>query len=189
MTGRSKRAFREGHPMNTRIPIVVKEQPSVAGSLTRFALKSVLIGVLLLAGLRVASAQTSGGEASALTHALMSPFCPGLLLADCRSEGARELRAEIARRLEAGEASSAIEADLVRRFGPEIRTVPEFRGLGILAWMGPAMLGVGGFAVLVVAIRSAMGRRPTQEERADDALANKDPAMLERLQDELDDLD
>lgn len=133
------------------------------------------------------SAQTPGQDASWLAHNIMSPFCPGLLLAECRSDGARELRAEIMRRLEAGEVTPAIEADLIARFGPEIRTVPEFRGLGILAWIGPALIGLGGFAFLVVAIRSVTGP-PTASDGPTHGPSD-DPALLARLQDELDALD
>lgn len=152
-------------------------------------MKVIAIGILLLAGLQVASAQTVDAGASVVTHELMSPSCPGLLLADCRSDGARELRAEITRRLEAGEVSTAVEDDLVARFGGQIRTVPEFKGIGALAWIGPPVLGVTGFIVLVMAIGSAKRRRSARPPGSDVEGALEDPAMFERLRDELDALD
>ena len=135
------------------------------------------------------SAQTPQQETSALTHGLMSPFCPGLLLADCRSDGARELRAEIAARLGAGETSEAIENDLVQRFGPQIRTVPEFRGVGVLAWMGPPLIGIAGIVFVVAAIRSATRHGVPGDTGGGIDGATEDPAMVERLRDELDQLD
>jgi cytochrome c-type biogenesis protein CcmH/NrfF len=67
----------------------------------------------------VASAQSR--EAAELTRELMSPFCPGLLLSDCQSSGARDLRAEIRARVDAGESKGQIVDDLVARFGPGVR--------------------------------------------------------------------
>lgn len=133
-------------------------------------------------------AQDVSQQSSVLTHDLMSPFCPGLLLADCKSDGARELRAEIAQRLAAGEAGPAIEADLIARFGPEIRTEPEFRGIGILAWLGPVLLGVGGFAVMTGALRRVTSSRDNDRSGREGPL-DEDPVTRGRLDDELRDLD
>ena len=133
-------------------------------------------------------AQSSHDDVSRVTHELMSPFCPGLLLADCGSQGAFELREEIARRIDAGERADAIEDDLIVRFGPRIRTIPEFSGFGLLAWMGPPVIGLGGFAFLVAAVRASTRRQPAVEVRVEDE-TDADPAVLERVQDELDDLD
>jgi cytochrome c-type biogenesis protein CcmH/NrfF len=142
------------------------------------------VASIVLASPRPATGQPRASDAavSTVTHELMSPFCPGLLLADCRSDGARVLRAEIARRIDAGETPDAIESDLVTRFGPEIRTVPEFRGLGILAWIGPLLAGAGGLTVVVVAIQTATAPQPDGNE-ADGP--DGDDALRERIEDEL----
>ena len=150
---------------------------------------SLLATALLLSGAYAGSAQTVADQSSAITHELMSPFCPGLLLADCRSEGARELREEISGRLESGETPSEIESDLIARFGSRIRTVPEFQGIGLLVWIGPALIGIGSLFVVTVAIRTVTARSPSQSERETDVLLGESPAILERLRDELRDLD
>ena len=134
-------------------------------------------------------AQTPAQKASTLSGNLMSPFCPGLLLADCQSGRAYELRAEIARRFEAGETAPAIEADLLARFGTVIRATPELRGIGILAWAGPALLAAAALAFVVVVIRGATRRLPAARRRAEDLAGSGDPAMLERLRIELEALD
>ena len=58
-----------------------------------------LVGLVTLLSPRLVLGQPRDLALSTVTHELMSPFCPGLLLADCRSDGARHLRAEIGRRL------------------------------------------------------------------------------------------
>ena len=78
-------------------------------------------------------------EAQTIFRSVMSPYCPGLLLADCPSPAAFELRADILRRLEGGESASDIERDLYRRFGDAIRAVPPARGWGRLLWIAPAI--------------------------------------------------
>lgn len=101
--------------------------------------------------------EAPGREARELIHGLMSPFCPGLLLSDCRSEGARLLRVEIDRRFSAGESREAIEADLVARFGPEVRTMPATDGVGLIAWVAPPVLGLVGLWFACRAIRRFTG--------------------------------
>jgi cytochrome c-type biogenesis protein CcmH len=127
-------------------------------------------------------------QANAMTHRLMSPYCPGLLLADCGSQGAGDLRTEIRQRLQRGETADAIERDLVSRFGPVIRTVPAFGGFGLIVWLGPLALGVAGlgFAIFVVRQRASHAGSPVVVEfRA----AHDDAQLDERLQNELDALD
>jgi cytochrome c-type biogenesis protein CcmH len=123
-------------------------------------------------------------QADAMTHRLMSPYCPGLLLADCRSQGAHDLRAEILQRLQKGEAPDVIERDLVGRFGPAIRTVPAFGGFGLIIWLGPLALGLAGLGFAVLVVRKASRTSPSiAPERGE---ASNDVALDERLQDELD---
>lgn len=132
--------------------------------------------------------QSVDQQANTMTHRLMSPYCPGLLLADCRSEGARELRSEILQRLQTGETPESIETNLVARFGPSIRTEPAFNGMGLIAWLSPFVFAIAGFGLLVLVVRRAAlhsrsSDTPTGGESEGDA------EMSDRLQDELDALD
>ncbi|HTV02721.1 MAG TPA: cytochrome c-type biogenesis protein CcmH [Luteitalea sp.] len=125
----------------------------------------------------------AGGNAFALTHQVMSPYCPGLTLAACPSGSAADLRAEIAARVKAGESSTAILDDLARRFGPAIRGVPTARGSGLLLWVVPALLGViGAWGVL------AAGRQRTEAAPAEPAVPLTS-TWSARLDDELADAD
>jgi cytochrome c-type biogenesis protein CcmH/NrfF len=107
-----------------------------------------LVGFPVLAG-------TPDQDAAALTRQLMSPFCPGLLLADCQSSGASELRAEIRARVDAGESKNAIIDDLVLRFGAAVRGQPEPHGFGVVAWGFPVLLAAVTFVPLVRRLRAA----------------------------------
>jgi cytochrome c-type biogenesis protein CcmH/NrfF len=98
------------------------------------------------------------------------------------------LRAEILRRLQAGETPSAIEDDLVARFGPSMRTEPAFKGIGIVAWVAPLAFAGAGFALVVVVVRRAARRRRPLDADAT-AEPGNDPDLNDRVQDELDALD
>lgn len=131
-------------------------------------------------------------EAHDLIQNLMSPYCPGLLLSDCRSEGGRQLRAEITERLAKGESREAVQADLVARFGVEILTVPTFEGIGLVAWLGPGIIGLVGLGLAVIAIRrfTAVNRaRARTASDEDTELGIPDQATTDLLQDELAALD
>jgi len=138
-----------------------------------------------------ATAQSSAdvdARTKAITHGVMSPFCPGLLLADCPSEKAFELREEIEARVAKGETREAIEDDLAARFGEQIRTEPGFFGIGLLAWLGPPIAAVIGLIVIVRKTRAATAAALAAQTAAGPA-APLDDRAEHRLQNELDDLD
>lgn len=126
-------------------------------------------------------------QASDLAHELMSPFCPGKLLSDCTSPNAGELREEMATRIAAGESAEAVKADLVRQYGAEILGAPEAEGIGLLAWVLPALLGVASAAAIAWKIVHAA--RETRERQVPAAAGGADAATLAQIEDELRDLD
>jgi cytochrome c-type biogenesis protein CcmH/NrfF len=133
-------------------------------------------------------AQSIEQQASALAHQLMSPYCPGLLLSDCRSEGARELRTEILQRMQAGEEADSIESDLVTRFGPSIRTEPAFSGIGLVAWLSPFVFAIAGLGLVILVVRRAAPHNRSAGTGTGFESENN-AEMSVRLQDELDALD
>jgi len=149
--------------------------------------------VVLFAAIAALVAPAPGGaqvsprqQAADLSSQLMSPFCPGRRLVDCTSSQAYDLRETIAARLTAGESVDAVRADLVRQYGHEILGAPPAEGVGWLAWLLPALLGV------VTAV--AVGRKIARAARAGAAprlaaAGAVDASALARLDDELRDLD
>ncbi len=127
-------------------------------------------------------------EAFALAGQLMSPFCPGLLLSDCQSQGAHDLKDEIKKRLEAGETREAVVSDLVRRFGPAIRGAPELKGVGLLAWFGPAVIGGLGVVVLSIALKR-FTRHTAPQNGNETPFPDASPELSARVERELDALD
>jgi cytochrome c-type biogenesis protein CcmH len=121
-------------------------------------------------------------EAQAIAGAIMSPFCPGLVLTACASENARTLRVEIRQRVEAGESRAAIEADLVARFGQGVLADPSSLPGGRVAVLVPAALGLAGLVLIVTFVRRSM-RRAAGAGTAPAPAADR--AIVDRLDDEL----
>lgn len=136
----------------------------------------------------VAARQTPARQAAAdLSRELMSPFCPGKLLADCTSSLAGDLRTRIRTRLEAGESKAAVKADLVREFGPEILGAPPAQGVGWVAWLLPALLAIG--TAIGIGRKVMHAARSGSQLPAVAGAGGTDAAALTRLDDELRDLD
>lgn len=152
-------------------------------------LRTALVMLLVTAALCAsASAQPASPKQQAADMAgqLMSPFCPGRLLADCTSPNAGELRQAIAARIAAGETAAAVKADLVRRYGTAILGAPPAEGVGLLAWLVPGVLGLASLGAVAwkVARATRAGARSALA-----AAGNVDAGMLSQLDDQLLDLD
>lgn len=125
-------------------------------------------------------------QAADMAGQLMSPFCPGRLLADCTSPDAGVLRKDIAVRIGAGETAAAVKADLVKEYGAEILGAPAATGVGWLAWLVPAVLGLVSFVAIGAKVVHAT-RTPPAPALA--AAGVTDAQALSQLDDELRDLD
>jgi cytochrome c-type biogenesis protein CcmH/NrfF len=95
-------------------------------------------------------------------------------------------QAKIVAHIESGKDHDEIVNAFVNEFGQDILMAPIDRGFNRLAWLFPYLVGVGGaVAIGVVAIR--WSRRP--HDGAGEADTAADPALDERLDDELRNLD
>jgi cytochrome c-type biogenesis protein CcmH len=141
------------------------------------------LAVLLGIALQEPPAPTDpSAEAQAIAGAIMSPFCPGLVLTACPSENARALRVEIRERLEAGEARESIEADLVARFGQGVLADPSSLPGGRIAVLVPAALGLAGLVSIAWFLRRSTRRAAAAETPS---APPPDDALADRLEDEL----
>ena len=76
-------------------------------------------------------------EARAIFADILSPYCPGLTLTACPSQGAFVLKDSIRKQLAVGMTTEQVWAELEARFGESIYAKPKARGVGLLAWIGP----------------------------------------------------
>jgi cytochrome c-type biogenesis protein CcmH/NrfF len=97
--------------------------------------------------------------ASHLFNATMSPFCPGLLLANCPSPQAGMLRDTIRTWLAAGVPADSIRAMLLAAYGEQVRAAPRAGGFGLLAWVVPGVALVAGALGVAWWLRRVTRRR------------------------------
>jgi cytochrome c-type biogenesis protein CcmH/NrfF len=104
---------------------------------------------------------------------IMSPYCHGLTLDNCPTQGAAELRDEIRTWLEEGREEAWILDELELRFGPSILGSPRMRGMGLVAWIGPPLFFLAGMIGVLAFLRR---RSPASGgSRAADATAMPSP--------------
>ena len=108
-----------------------------------------------------------------------------MTLANCPSEAAAQLRTEIAGRFRAGESRGAIVDELVGRFGDTIRGTPRPRGVALSLWVVPGLVGT---AIVWALVRSASSRGGAWAADADDLPTAAEPALVSRLDAELEEL-
>ena len=114
-------------------------------------------------------AGTPAARADAIAATLRCPVCQGLAVRDSDSPTARDIRADIRRRIDAGESAKEIRAAYVERYGEWILLRPRASGFAMLVWALPIAL-VAGAAVALAAMfwrwrRTVVLRTPTEEDR------------------------
>ena len=112
---------------------------------------------------------TPAARADRLAAGLRCPVCQGLSVKDSDSPTARDIRADIRRRLDGGETSSEIRQAYVDRYGEWILLRPGASGFDVLVWAVPAAAFAGGAVALAGVFwrwrRRDTTRPPTEEER------------------------
>jgi len=139
--------------------------------------------MVLAASVLAATPADVDRDAEAIFHDYMSPYCPELLLADCRSPAAYTLRAEVRRQLEQGTSAARVRAELDREFGEALWAAPRPHGFGLIAWLVPFAFVFLGGAALLLWLRSA--RAPASREPQPSMPSARDPALLSRFEEEL----
>lgn len=118
---------------------------------------TLLLLALVLASPAGAENDRKDAWAYDLAHKLMSPYCPGRSLAECPSPQADELRLWIIEQARAGATRAEVEAELFRNFGDQIRQTPRAEGIGLVAYVVPAVCVVLGGVLLAVFLRRSRG--------------------------------
>jgi cytochrome c-type biogenesis protein CcmH len=118
----------------------------------RFVVVTILLATAAVAIARDFSPDVNR-EAAKVFGEVMSPFCPGKLIADCPSPAAMELREEIKERIAGGASAADIRQELYTTYGEKVRAAPTMEGFDVAAWLVPPVVVVVGAAALLVWIR------------------------------------
>lgn len=133
----------------------------------------------------IASDSESSGTPEQRAHAvaatLKCPVCHDLSAADSPAPVAQQMRTQILTEVKAGRTPDQIRAEFVASYGEWILLDPPRRGLDLLPWLAPAVLGVAGLGLTAYAVHR-WSREPLEggledeEATVDDA----DRRVLER---------
>lgn len=134
----------------------------------------VLMGLLVGASLLVAGSvddtpPSNSDRVFALTRTIQCPVCDGQPVAESESVIAREIRRDIAARVDAGETDDEIRAYYAATQGEDVLLTPSSEGVTGLVWILPVVGLVCALAGLVVVFRRWRARpvaHATAEDRA-----------------------
>ena len=112
--------------------------------------------LIVFACLLVAAGCTGAkhNTAQSIESQVWSPYCPGRLLIDCTTSQARDLRADIQRRVDRGDGADSVMRWIAGEFGNEAIARPSGRS-GLVIWLVPALLFAIGLVVVVRFVRKA----------------------------------
>jgi cytochrome c-type biogenesis protein CcmH len=150
---------------------------------------AVGLAVLLLMALGGLAAVAARGSAPTATpadrvHAIASglrcPTCRDLSVADSPAPLARQMRNQIAEGLLAGKSPETIRREFVTAYGESVLLLPPRRGVGLVAWVAPALLLAGGLLAAVLAVWRWRARGPAAAAPSTPRTSHADRALLER---------
>jgi len=137
-------------------------------ALAWIALAAVVVVTLAIVAWPRGGTPSDASRARELASELRCPDCEAQSIEQSSTETARAARADIRRRVAAGESDAEIRQAYIDKFGDSILLKPEGAGLGILVWGLPAAAVVLGGGGLVLALRRARREpqlKPTDADR------------------------
>jgi cytochrome c-type biogenesis protein CcmH len=161
-----------------------------AGSPVRRWLPWVLLAVVVVTCLSVAAfgsreAPTAQDRVSNVSRTIKCPTCSGESVAESNAVASQEIRADIARRIQAGESDDEIRTYYVSRWGQAILLTPSASGINALVWLLPVVALAMAIGFLVIVFRRWGREVPAHASAADEALV-AEALQREREQDAAD---
>lgn len=141
--------------------------------LSWLAVASVAVVVLLVAALGERGAATPEDRVHRITESLACPVCQGQSIAESDVPVAREIRAEIRRRVDAGQTDDEIRAFLVGIYGEDIDYAPSADGITGLVWILPPLVAAAAIGGLIVVFRRWRDTGPSLVDDADRELVRQ----------------
>ena len=127
--------------------------------------------------------RTDADRVHSLAQNFGCPVCDGQSVAESDAVAARNIRQQIARRVDEGRSDESIIAELEAAF-PGNDYTPAASGLSSLVWILPVVAGAGALAGLVVVFRRwrreiEAGATPADERLVADFLSENDPTSAQ----------
>ncbi len=114
---------------------------------------ALLVGALVVATVGDGGPRSTEERARALGESIRCPTCSGQSVADSNAPAARNIRTEIARRIENGQSDEEIRDYIGGLFGEDLLLTPPRSGVAGLVWFLPVVGFVLALGALVAAFR------------------------------------
>ena len=113
------------------------------------------------------------GAAHSLETEFKCPECQGLSVADSQAPTSRAIRADIKRRIAAGQSDEEIRQAFVDRYGETILLTPQSSGVSLLVWILPVVVLALGASGIVFALRRNRDEPHLHATAADERLVER----------------
>lgn len=117
-----------------------------------------------------------------LTNELRCPKCQNQSIADSNAPIAQDLRREVHRMVNEGADHQTVVDFMLARYGEFVLYKPQMSGKNLVLWLGPLVLLLIGFVVLMTIVRKAQNvsvvaddtLTPLQQKKLDNVLNSKE---------------
>jgi len=138
----------------------------------------LVLGVIAMVCLIAATTRSTGpvtaeDRINAVAKTIKCPTCQGESVADSSAPTSREIRADIADRLNRGETAEEVRAFYANSYGPAILLTPSRSGITSIVWVLPVVALVAAVAALVVVFRRWRHGEDAPATDADRALVDR----------------
>jgi len=148
--------------------------------MTKRAWPWIALGVLVVVVLAVVvwphGDPTPAERAHSIAAGLKCQECQGLSVADSGATTSRAIRADIARRIAAGQGDAEIRQHYVDQYGETILLDPQGSGISLLVWVLPVVVIVTGAAGIVFVLARNRREPRLHPTDADEALVERERA-------------
>lgn len=131
------------------------------------AMVVVLAAVLVIGALGDRGPATQAEQVNAVAGTIRCPTCQGESVQQSDADISKQIRIDIAQRLQRGETPDQIRSFYASRYGQGILLTPTSTGVAGLVWVLPVALAVLAVAGLIVVFRRWQAREPAHASAAD----------------------
>jgi cytochrome c-type biogenesis protein CcmH len=138
----------------------------------------VALGVVVVIALAFVlwphGSQSPAARAHDLETQLKCPECQGLSVADSQAPTSRAIRADIKRRIRAGQSDDEIRQAYVDDYGESILLTPQDSGVSLIVWILPIVVLALGATGIVFALRRNRDQPHLHATDADERLVQRE---------------
>ena len=137
----------------------------------------IALGIVVVVALTVVlwpnGSQSPAARAHDLETELKCPECQGLSVADSQAPTSRAIRADIKRRIKAGQSDAEIRQSYIDTYGESILLSPQDSGVSLLVWILPVVVVALGATGIVFALRRNRDQPHLHATEADEQLVER----------------